>query len=79
VLSYRAGINLPKEVLQVRSMLLRQAEFARQIGVSESTVKRWLTTGRVAFVRLPGGERRVPSDEVERILSTHFSGESYVE
>lgn len=54
--------------------LLRQAEFARQLGVAENTVKRWLRreehapgTG-VRFVRLPGGERRIPSTEVDRIL-----------
>jgi predicted site-specific integrase-resolvase len=55
-------------------ILLRQAEFARQLGVSENTVKRWLLreesepgTG-VRFIRLPGGERRIPWSEVERIL-----------
>lgn len=58
----------------MQAHLMRQAEFARQIGVSESTVKRWMTreeehagTG-IRFVRLPGGERRIPSSEVERIL-----------
>jgi excisionase family DNA binding protein len=55
-------------------MLLRQAEFARQLGVSEGTVKRWLKREEqlagsgVRFVRLPGGERRIPSTEVLRIL-----------
>jgi excisionase family DNA binding protein len=58
----------------IASMLLRQAEFARQVGVSESTVKRWLKreelepgTG-VRYVRLPGGERRIPYSELVRIL-----------
>ena len=63
----------------MQPFLLRQAEFARQLGVSESTVKRWLHceelkpgTG-VRFVRLPGGERRIPSSEVERILGKELS------
>lgn len=53
---------------------MRQSEFARQLGVSESTVKRWLSreaeqpgTG-VRFIRLPGGERRIPSSEVTRLF-----------
>ncbi len=63
----------------MQSSLLRQAEFARQIGVSENTVKRWLSretsqpgTG-VRFIRLPGGERRIPSTEVDRILEGSLS------
>jgi excisionase family DNA binding protein len=55
--------------------LMRQAEVARQLGVSEGTIKRWLTReerepGRgLRFVRLPGGERRIPSSEIDRILA----------
>ena len=58
----------------MQPMLLRQSEFARQIGVSESTVKRWLAREEsqpgsgVRFIRLPGGERRIPDSEVERLL-----------
>jgi len=58
----------------MRSLLLRQAEFARQLGVSENTVKRWLKKEEaepgsgLRFVRLPGGQRRIPSSEVARIL-----------
>lgn len=54
--------------------LLRQSEFARYLGVSEQTVKRWLAReanapgSGVRFVRLPGGERRIPYSEVVRIL-----------
>lgn len=62
----------------MQTMLLRQAEFARQIGVSEGTVRRWIATGRVAYVRLPGGERRIVSDEVQRILTVSYPGGSSV-
>lgn len=63
----------------MHSILLRQAEFARQLGVAENTVKRWLqreerTPGTgVRFVRLPGGERRIPWSEVERILGKELA------
>ncbi len=63
----------------MQSSLLRQAEFARQLGVSENTVKRWLSRetsqpGKgVRFVRLPGGERRIPSTEVDRIIGNELS------
>ena len=56
--------------------LYRQAEFARALGVSESTVKNWLrreeqmSGSGVRFVRLPTGERRIPSSELSRILGS---------
>lgn len=59
---------------RMQEVLYRRAQFARAIGVSETTVKNWLAreerepgTG-VRFVRLPTGERRIPASEVERIL-----------
>jgi len=58
----------------MRMEFFRQAEFARQLGVSESTVKRWLRNEEqrpgsgVKFIRLPGGERRIPHSELERII-----------
>ena len=48
--------------------LFRRGEFARALGVSETTVNRWLADGKIAFVRLPGGERRIPATELQRIL-----------
>ena len=55
--------------------LLRTSFAARRIGVSSSTLRSWYLreeehpgTG-LKFVRLPSGERRVPSSEVERLLT----------
>ena len=48
---------------------LRQGQFARECGVAETTVKRWIRTGRIEFVELPGGERRIPRDELDRVLT----------
>ena len=55
--------------------LYRRSEFARALGVSETTVKRWLDRGQIAFVRLPGGERRIPESELERILDPVREGD----
>jgi len=48
--------------------LLRIAEFAYLLGVSPSTVRRWLTRGLLPCIRLPGGERRVHQYQLEAIL-----------
>ena len=58
----------------MQSSLYRRSQFAREIGVSEATVKRWLDRGQIAFVRLPGGERRIPASELERILEPQRGG-----
>lgn len=61
----------------MRLNLYRQAEFARMVGVSESTVKRWLAREErvpgsgVRFIKLPGGERRIPHSEFERLAQGH--------
>lgn len=55
--------------------LLRQADAARELGVSEGTIRNWLrleeqNPGKgLLFVRLPSGERRIPASEIERILT----------
>ena len=47
---------------------LRVGQVATFLGVNPRTVRRWLTLRQVAFYTTPGGERRVPMSEVERIL-----------
>jgi putative resolvase len=47
---------------------LRVGEVAALLGVNPRTVRRWLTWHQLAFYTTPGGERRVPKSEVERIL-----------
>ena len=54
----------------MRSILLRQSEFARQVGMSESMVRRWTVAGRVLAVRVPGGEPLISSDQVGRMFAT---------
>ena len=47
---------------------LRVGEVARLLGVKPRTIGRWLSWNQVRFYTTPGGERRIPESEVERIL-----------
>ena len=38
-------------------------EAAGELGVSESTLRRWIRTGRVPYKVTPGGQRRVRVDD----------------
>ena len=46
----------------------RVGEFAALLDVNPRTVRRWMSRGLVAYVRLPGGERRIPRDELTAIF-----------
>jgi len=46
---------------------LSPREVARALGVGESTVKRWIDTGRLPAVRTPGGHRRVAVERAHRL------------
>ncbi len=41
---------------------------ARTLGISPETLRRWDRAGRIRVERDPANRRRVPSDEIERIL-----------
>lgn len=49
--------------------LLPVRDAARQLGVTYSTLKRWIHHGSVRTVQTEGGHHRIPGDEVERLLS----------
>ena len=47
---------------------------AEQLGVSESTVRRWADGGEVQSYRTPGGHRRILEDDLRRVMaSAHTS------
>ncbi len=48
---------------------LTVTEVAEALQVSTATVKRYIYDGRIASVKLPGGQHRIPRSEVDRILS----------
>jgi excisionase family DNA binding protein len=48
--------------------LVSPREIARAVGVSESTVKRWVDAGAVTATRTPGGHRRIPLAEAVALI-----------
>lgn len=51
------------------SQLLAVRDAARQLGVTYSTLKRWIHEGSVRSVKTRGGHHRIPADEVRRLLA----------
>jgi len=47
--------------------LLRPKEVCRRLGISYSTLSRWVREGRIRAIRTAGGKFRVPESEVKRI------------
>ena len=48
--------------------LLSPSELARAVGVSESSLKRWVDEGRIKASRTAGGHRRIPISEAIRLI-----------
>ena len=48
--------------------LMRVGQVAEAFDVHPRTVRRWLKRGQLPFVRMPGGERRVPADAIVQVL-----------
>jgi len=52
---------------------LTPTEVAKELGVSRSTVKRWIRLKRVESVKTLGGHDRIPQSEVERLRGRPFA------
>jgi len=44
---------------------------AKRCGVSNTTVLRWISTGRLPAFRLPGGHYRIERDNFSEFLTKH--------
>ncbi len=51
----------------VTERLLRPGEVCQRLGISYSTLARWVREGRIRAIRTAGGKYRVPESEVRRI------------
>lgn len=49
--------------------LLTAAEVARLWGCDPKTISRWANTGKLPFVRTPGGQRRYPESRIKALLA----------
>ena len=52
---------------RIRPVSVREA--AEYLTVSKATMYRWIDKGYVKAIRLPGGQFRIPSEEVERMMA----------
>ena len=48
--------------------LLRMREAAKTLGVHEQTIRNWDETGKIRTIRSPGGQRKIPRSEIERMM-----------
>lgn len=53
--------------VQQRQEALAIGEAARALGVTVETLRRWDRGGRVQSFRTPGGQRRFPMSEIDRL------------
>jgi len=56
--------------------LLRPKEACSRLGISYSTLRRWVKEGRIRAVQTIGGKYRIPESEVRRLLSGAVGGET---
>lgn len=52
-------------------------EAAQYLHVSPSTVIRWCNDGLIEYHRTIGGDRRIPINEINRILEKHRNEKKY--
>ena len=48
---------------------LSPSQFAKQLDLSTKTVYSWIQSGRVLSSTLPNGRYRIPSEELDRLLT----------
>jgi len=68
----KAGVIAGKIVqnIQEQERGLSPRDFASALGVSESSVKRWVDDGKIRALRTPGGHRRIAVGEAIRFVRT---------
>jgi excisionase family DNA binding protein len=49
--------------------LLRAKEVADLLNITTATVRAWVLHRKISYVKLAGGSIRIPSTEVERLVS----------
>ena len=52
--------------------LLSVGQAADELHVSPSTVRNWVDKGYIHAFRLPSGVRRIPQDEITRLVNDYF-------
>ena len=63
--------DLERNVLSDRSKLVSPRDAAKVLGISYSTLKRWIHTRKIRTVKTQGGHHRIPESELDKHL--HFA------
>jgi len=53
--------------MEISERLLRPREVCERLGISYTTLYRWIRDGRIRAIRTAGGKYRIPESEVKRI------------
>ena len=70
-----ASVDIEIDAAEVSfGSLIGVAEAAARLGVHENTIRNWTDRGILKAIRLPGGHRRLPLREVDRLRSQVLSG-----
>ncbi|WP_434730868.1 IS607 family transposase [Thermogladius sp. KZ2Tp1] len=72
---YKLWFCLCLLVLFISERLLRPKEVCQRLGISYSTLSRWVREGRIKAIRTAGGKYRIPESEVRRIIEGIPAGE----
>ncbi len=54
--------------------LLTTGEAARELSVTDETIRRWIMAGRMPAITLPSGQFRIRREHVEAILAGDSAG-----
>ena len=71
---YRAAEPVLCREQMVSERFLTVVEIADQLQVLPMTVREWLRKGKLKGVRLPGGDWRVPPEDLEAMLEKGGAG-----
>ena len=63
----RGGVLLERHMKE--NQYLSPSQFAKQLDLSTKTVYSWIQSGRVLSSTLPNGRYRIPSEELDRLLT----------
>lgn len=48
------------------------SEAANRLGVNKVTVQRWLSDGKINYIQIGTGWRRIPQSEIDRVLGVEY-------
>jgi putative resolvase len=61
-------------MLMGKDVLLTVRQACDRLGIHPQTLRNWDRAGRIRVVRYPGGKRRIPLSEIERIMAGKEAG-----